>query len=220
MNTSRCKVIIFSGKAQSGKSTSALYALKWYASRGYCGMQEIACADKLKQLCHDLLDIPKDWLWGSGDDKNRLTNIHRDTIFLPPEEWAKLGSIDPTGYLTVRQVLQYVGTNVFRRMFPNCWINYTKKYILDKNISIALVTDARFPNEIDSFAEDDNFTTYLIRLNRNPLNNGHDSETSLDDYKPSNANIKIFNVKNSDLDLEIKDQLIGRVLSSIEAEDE
>lgn len=61
---------------------------------------------------------------------------------------------DGTEMNTRREVLQYVGTEVFRRMDSQCWVNAALRYaaaqasLFDTNGFIC--TDCRFPNELEA----------------------------------------------------------------------
>jgi hypothetical protein len=75
--------------------------------------------------------------------------------------------------------LQYVGTDVFRNLNSNVWIDSTFKRIKLDNPNIALITDARFPNEVKAIQNNNGI---VIRLTRSPILMNHSSETALDDY--------------------------------------
>ena len=83
---------------------------------------------------------------------------------------------------TYRQVLQFIGTDLFRNQFnPEVWIHAALEPNPTSNI---IITDCRFPNEADAILERGGI---LIRLQRNinklSLNSvNHSSETALDDY--------------------------------------
>lgn len=208
------KVIIFSGRAQAGKDTAAHFTKQWLEQRGYCGVSHVACAAYLKELCHNIFGISKEDLWGDAAAKNKLTQVHVDNLPTTP---LNLGPIHNSGCLTIRQLLQYVGSDIFRQMYPDCWANYAKNYIVEKNYTVALITDARFPNEIDIFANDPRFTTVLIRLQRNPLAMSHKSETALDNYKPV-GHLHAFTIDNDKMSLEEKNEKLATILTLMEQE--
>lgn len=54
------------------------------------------------------------------------------------------------GIMTARQLLQYLGTEVFRRIHSDCWIECILNKINDEKPKIAIVADARFTNELDA----------------------------------------------------------------------
>lgn len=81
-------------------------------------------------------------------------------------------------HLTIREALQYIGTNLFRDKFhTNCWVNALMNEYKDQQW---LITDVRFPNEVQSIV---NRGGKMIRVNRFTKNNDlHESETALDNY--------------------------------------
>lgn len=140
-------------------------------------------ADILKKnICMDLLGLSYNQCYGSDMDKNEITNVY----------WENK-------YLTAREVMQVVGTDIFRSMKPNIWPEATINKILDDNTELALITDCRFPNEVDAIHS---VGGLVIRLTRNKLNSAdHISEVILDkdrydwsnfDHVIDNENMTIY----------------------------
>lgn len=113
-----------------------------------------------------------------------------------------------------RHILQYIGTDVVRKMYPNFWAESLAKLshaVLNSemNYDIVLVDDLRFPNEADAFYDIFGVENVItIRVNRfqcadgeytnpdmSPAALAHISEHALDDYAFN------FIVKNCDLRL-------------------
>jgi hypothetical protein len=87
-----------------------------------------------------------------------------------------------------RTLLQIYGTQIFRgRVDDLFWIKQTKKRIEKADADVVLITDVRFPNEIDYIVKSDDYDAYSIRINRKLDRVGkeheHDSETALDYYE-------------------------------------
>ena len=129
-------------------------------------------ADPLKQLCCDLFDIPESQLYGSNQAKNQVTQYN----------WKDM----PTATqgvehnLTVRDFLQYFGTDLMRCIKDTVWVDYVLKKIAQEDPAIALIPDVRFPNEIDAIK---NAGGVAMRLDRNILESEHACEVSLDNDK-------------------------------------
>lgn len=100
--------------------------------------------------------------------------------------------------ITGRTLLQYIGTDVVRARHPNFWtgivVGLLQAFEPYKDFDIALVPDARFPNEVD-IALQSLQNCVAVRINRtnpdgtewiNPTlteeQRKHPSETSLDNY--------------------------------------
>jgi len=85
-----------------------------------------------------------------------------------------------------RVILQLYGTDIFRnRVDDNWWVKQMKDRVLASDSDIILITDTRFPNEIEGMY-DDSYETVAIRIQRN-INTqeriaSHASETSLDTW--------------------------------------
>lgn len=84
------------------------------------------------------------------------------------------------GPMTAREVLQYVGTNIFRKMSGDVWADSCIRLINTEQSALAIITDCRFPNEVSSTQ---NAGGKVIRFTRNPFVDDpdvHSSETALD----------------------------------------
>lgn len=168
------KILAFSGRKQSGKSTSAEFAQNLIYNLG----SKISCkiysfADPLKQnICMDLLGLTEAQCYGSDEDKNSLTSLR----------WEHMLGYDGnlTGFMTAREVMEYVGTKMFRKMKVNIWVEATLKEIERDNLDLAIIVDARFPDEVDAILNSNN---YIVRLIRDPFNSTSEPEIALDPDK-------------------------------------
>ena len=145
-------------------------------------------AHKLKQLCVDVLGLEQELVFGNDQQKNTKTHIKWDSI---------KSSTKKKGYMTVREVLQYVGTDMFRGLDPTIWVNACINQIKKEQPELALVSDVRFENEVNAIQEEGG---YVIGLTRSPFKKpktDHVSETApaqcLDicDIVIDNANLSI-----------------------------
>ena len=194
------KVFLLSGKISSGKNQFAEYLREIYQSKGKQVVSDLFAAD--------LKAWSKDDFKGLADVLNTLSNHLRDEIYRVmgnrksyglPNDGLMDGLFNLVGKLNLkdenffenkteisRTLLQIYGTQIFRNRVDNdYWIKRTKDRILACNADVVLITDVRFPNEID-FMSSDKYDTYVVRINR-PLQRAgtqheHISETALDDY--------------------------------------
>ena len=121
-------------------------------------------ADPLKQdICMNILGLTYEQCYGSDDEKNRLTEL----------TWP--GSENK---MSARDIMQYVGTDIFRKMKSDVWVSATINRIQKDKPQIALITDCRFPNEVSSIKDAGGL---VMRLTRNPFCSDHLSETILDE---------------------------------------
>jgi len=200
MNT---KVILITGKAQSGKDTTGDFLMKHINAfeesrrlvesvfeRKYVpdSCEKYSFATALKNIAVELFDIPRNQVWGSNAEKDQLTHIKwadlKNVIGIGDDkDWfEKVYRISPdTEFMTGRQFLQFFGSEIIRKLYGNAWVSRTFKDIVQQAPVYAFVCDVRFKNEIDFFIEK-GIDPIVVRLERNPLDMQHISETALDDY--------------------------------------
>lgn len=136
---------------------------------GFTPCKIYSFADSLKKLCINVLGLPYQSAYGSDQDKAQLTDLLWEnmpgvvTEIAPDDVIAedvngRLGKYytkmlsglvyHKPGRMTAREVLQFVGTEIFRKMDTNVWINACLRIIENEAPELALVSDVRFPNEI------------------------------------------------------------------------
>jgi hypothetical protein len=115
---------------------------------------------------------------------NRVISYGADGV--PYNEATPLGIYHEPGFMSAREVLQYVGTEIFRKMYTQVWAESLMRKIEKDKAQFAIIADLRFPNEVEAVK---NAGGKVIRLTRNPYNDQHDSETALD---PENYDWKNF----------------------------
>jgi hypothetical protein len=154
-------IIGISGKKQSGKSTLA------QGLSGKFDNAPVVCfADRLRELVAELFASP-------------VQNSYLDPVVLQDEKVKQ--SKHPCGK-TYRQLLQIIGTDYFRNLWPDVWLENYKYQIatMYPHYPYVLTPDVRFPNEADMIHS---LGGLVIRLTRNPFDDKHESETALDNYK-------------------------------------
>ena len=135
-------------------------------------------ADKLKHVCVDILGLKKELVFGNGEQKNTKTHIKWDVVH-KDDHSKSIVSIDSNqGYMTVREVLQHVGTEMFRGLDPNVWINACLNEIQEDAPELALVSDVRFENEIKAIQDHGGFVVGLTRSPYQEQTENHISEIS------------------------------------------
>ena len=172
------KIVAFAGRKQSGKTTCSECVLKYCngAIEPFNSAKIYNFADPLKRdICMNILGLSYEQCYGEDIDKNTLTDI----------EWEGKR-------LTAREVMQFVGTDIFRKMKNNVWASATINKIKQEKPQLALIADCRFPNEVEAVK---NAGGLVIKLTRNPYNSDHASEIALDEnrYSCSNFDLIIYN---------------------------
>ena len=180
------KIIAFAGRKQSGKTTCSEFIQK-YANGSvepYNSTKIYNFADPLKQdICMNILGLTHDQCYGTDDQKNELVDCY----------WEDK-------QLTAREVMQMVGTDMFRKMQRNVWSAATIRKIQNENPSMAIIADCRFPNEVSAIKEAGGL---VIKLTRNPYNSDHSSETALD---PDRYDQSIFDLVIDNTEISITEQ--------------
>jgi len=172
------KIICIAGRKQSGKSTAAEAIQEYIFKANNLNHDDIIIynfADSLKKICMNIFGCTYEQCYGNDEDKNSLVNCYKDQK-----------------QLTARELMQYVGTDVFRNLQENVWSNALINSIRIDNPKIAIVADCRFPNEVHSIKQEDGI---LVKLTRNIYNSNHPSETALDahNFDQSKFDTIIFN---------------------------
>jgi hypothetical protein len=177
-------LFLFSGKLQSGKNTASSFMYNYLIKEGKypeydmfargvkegCRKDFERLADYLNVLAKELEEIP-----GGKFIANQLK--------ITDENWFENKTI------LTRILLQSYGTDIFRnRVSETYWIDELLSRFRKTKAECVLVTDVRFPNEINHVINNirENEKVISIRINRNneydEKINEHESETALDNY--------------------------------------
>lgn len=138
-------------------------------------------ADVLKQdVCMKILGLTYEQCYGSDEDKNKPTGLTYENK-----------------EMSSRDILQFIGTDIFRKLKPNVWVDATINKIKLEKPKLAIITDCRFPNEIEAIKSNGG---KVLRLTRDPHHSNHLSESILDmaNYDWNNFD---FILDNSDMNL-------------------
>lgn len=168
-------VIGFAGRCRSGKTILSEVCEKY-------GYQRLSFALPLKQLCADILDI-------SIDELNRAKNenipieitIGKDVCEILSEETnipiETTTEICDGKYLhTVRDMLQFIGTDYIRKYNSDWHVNRIREMIED-NVNY-VIDDVRFPNEKRMIEQLGGDCWFVTRTTLDNVSN-HESETSI-----------------------------------------
>jgi len=184
-------IIAIAGRKQSGKTSACEYISRVFTKEKKAISSIYNFADPLKEICQTILGLTHDQCYGTDDQKNELVNCYWDNK-----------------QLSAREVMQMLGTDMFRKLQHDVWTNATIRKIQDEALPLSVIADCRFPNEVDAVKR---VGGLVIKLNRNPHNSTHSSETSLDS---NNYNQNIFDliINNENISLDQKNQIIHQFL--------
>lgn len=186
-------IIAFAGRKQSGKTTACEFVQNIFAQMVQKNSSIYNFADPLKKMCIEIFGLTHDQCYGSDDNKNELVNCL----------WPDTGK-----EMTAREVMQYVGTNVFRKMQHNVWADATIRRIQDEGLPLALIADCRFPNEVEAIK---NAGGVVVKLNRNLYDSNHESEKALDTDVYDHSVFDLV-IDNQNLSIGKKNKLIHNFL--------
>jgi len=220
-------IIGFGYKMRTGKDTSADYLIEKY------GFKKISFAEALKSevgeynrlLINYNIDKKELYLYDNPGNMKLIVDSKIKEVFVD----YILENKDCVDYITGdiifqkygrpkkdRVLLQLWGTNYRRVENENYWVDLVKQQILGEPDTNWVITDVRFPNELELIKQLGGVSVEIVR---DVVGNGipkHDSETALDDA------IFDFHLQN---DLEIVDlykklDVLMSYLESIEIEQE
>lgn len=144
-------VVGITGLKRHGKDTAAKLLVNEY------GFTKLSFADKLKDIVAIAFNVPREWL---DDDtmKEAACPMYPD--------W------------TIRKLMQFVGTEMFRKTFPGIWLDLWMAEAMQHDRVV--VPDVRFDNEralVKSFGR--NLMIRVVDPRRPPNADMHASETGI-----------------------------------------
>ena len=141
-------LVLITGKSGAGKDTIGDYLKSQYGFRGD------SLAAPIKKIVEEVFVLPKETIY---DRKLRESEL--------PHPW--------TG-LTVRSLLQLIGTELFRdRINKDIWVHSLLLRIKNETSSNWTITDVRFPNEKEVIEREYDGKVITIKVVRP----GHNGET-------------------------------------------
>lgn len=169
-------------------------------------------ADPLKEFLHNAFGIDIGLMYGTDSDKNSKSHILWDDM--PPHIRSKYSKpkrgsevyAQASGPMTIRELLQVFGTDICRAMDQNCWARALYNKIESDGYPLAIIVDARFPNEVSMGTERGAKVVRLLRRLPSDGSPEHWSETALDEFPLGeytriidNSNMSILE-KNAEID--------------------
>lgn len=180
-------IVGISGKIDSGKSTLAKRLIAF-------DFIKFSFADWMKHYCAGVYDVPVEWMYDQDQKESTSRQYKISALARDLRSLERMGYSDATCralilqlentlnrpyFVSLREMLQFVGTEYFRALDPNFHVKRTVE-TLDPNKNY-VCDDMRFPNEVDALRR---VNAKLFRVNRPTHSNtgNHPSEIALDDY--------------------------------------
>ena len=123
-----------------------------------------AFADVLKEFAVDVLGLEYNQVYGTNEEKNSPTHLL----------WENMPTGNNKGPMTGREILQYFGSDICRKMYENIWFDACIRRIRKDKPELALISDVRFPNEIKGVQNEGGVVFGLPR----DIVNGKDTHSS------------------------------------------
>lgn len=158
-------------------------------------IKQYSYADPLKEFCINVFGLSYESCYGSDEQKNQHTNLLWENmpgviteqncgnkVYLNGDVVKKGIELyyHNSGYMTGRDVLQYFGTNICRKIYGECWTQALIKHITREQTGLAVICDVRFKNEVEAIQKAGG---KVVRLTRSITSEDiHPSELELDDY--------------------------------------
>ena len=154
----------------------------WAMNNLWPFVKHYAFASPLKDIAIGLFNIPRENIYGTNEEKNALSQYKWEDM--PTKVKGK------SGPMTYREFMQYFGTNICRKIYSEVWTSRTLADIKAEESLYAIISDARFPNEIEAVQAAGG---KVIKLTGGIEGDSHDSETALDEYSNYDAIIDTAN---------------------------
>lgn len=207
------KFITIAGRSQAGKDTLADEIV---ATLNYLGhsAKKVAFADPLKQACHIIFGIPLEDMY-TQEGKKKFTDLPWKNIARNiRDQFSDIDGQRDAGNLTIRELLQLVGTQLFRQQIDeNIW---AKAPFRLTSHDFIVVSDCRYPNEHEAAMV---ANAYTIRIHRNCLSTAdmHISERALDHIADFEFDQVIYNDSTIDhlrtLGRNVAEKLAGKTIA-------
>ena len=128
----------------------------------------------MKEFAVDVLGLEHNQVYGTNEEKNSPTHLL----------WENMPTGNNEGPMTGREVLQYFGSDICRKMYENIWFDACIRRIRKDNPDLALISDVRFPNEIKGVQKEGGIVFGLPRdiVNGKDTHSSEQVDLSLCDY--------------------------------------
>lgn len=181
-------IIGFAGRKRAGKTSLSVHLTRMHEGT------IVTVADALKNLCCGLLgfesieelntykDNGTSWSFNKDKEAPRWTKFICDEVFVnyTDDEYNEiLKLIGEIKTYSVRDILQFVGTDIIRKFKPNWHVEKMVEAIKKAPTDLVCVDDVRFPNEIAAIESLGGTVFFVMRPDLSVSISNHESETSL-----------------------------------------
>jgi len=151
--------------------------LNWAGEYVFPHVKVYSFAFWLKWISVNIFQVNPQCVYGNDEQKNGPTHISRSV--LKDFKVRKKILADEPEFLSGREFLQFLGTDVMRKIYARVWCDSLMNTILAEQSELSLVCDVRFPDEAECIKSNGG---KVVRLLRDVSGSEHESEIALDDY--------------------------------------
>jgi energy-coupling factor transporter ATP-binding protein EcfA2 len=154
----------------------------WAAYNVWPFVKQYSFARALKEMCVGLFNVPYEAIYGTNEEKEqKIPHLLWENMpgVVTPEKWDEFsGSVlelnraeqflglteHQAGPMSGREFMQFLGTEIMRRMYSDIWANNTLEEIQSEGSLLSLVDDGRYDNEIQALQALGGKAIQLIRV--------------------------------------------------------
>lgn len=119
-------------------------------------------ASPVKKICTDILGLETCQVYGSDEEKNTLTKYEWENM---PSHIKDGYGTDKSGKITAREVMQIIGTDIFRNYFSkNVWVDCLMERVNSSKSELVLIDDLRFDSEAEALMKHGAMVIQLERM--------------------------------------------------------
>lgn len=162
--------------------------MEWAMYNMWPFVKKYSFADSLKQVAISLFGLTYDQVYGTEAHKMQQ---------VPHLRWENMPGVNTSltleaaigeprglmyhaeGPMTVRDFLQYFGTDICRKIYDSVWVDKCIRDIQEEEPLLAVIDDCRFENEIKAVQEAGG---KVIGLTRQPYEDSHSSERIIEEH--------------------------------------
>jgi hypothetical protein len=171
-------------------------------------------ADILKLSAMAIFGLEHEQVDGTNEQKDAPTKFMWPQFerFLLPETKKAHIATDWSKPMSGRHILQVMGTDIFRSIYGNVWVDACLKNVIDDGSDLAIITDCRFPNEVEGIQAAGG---KVVRFLRAPFRgeDEHESETALDAWDVPGHGGFDYVFDNRELSIEQQNKATNRLLA-------
>lgn len=134
----------------------------------------------VKEFLINFFDLPRENLYGTDEQKNQLSQYLWEDMPVKVK--------NKNGNMTYREMMQYFGTNICRKIKDSVWVDFTCETIKLEQSELAIISDVRYPNEAKAIKEMGGIIVKLLKGSEST--DSHDSETGVEEVQ---ADLEIDN---------------------------